>query len=76
MSTSHGSTWSDAEVSTLIPVWEEADIQDQLDGATRNQTILLAYQKGSSCIPKRLKENGYERLATMPCQNIVSQGRV
>ena len=45
---SRGSTWSDAEVTALIAVWGEADIQDQLDGATRNQTIF-------ACIPKRLK---------------------
>lgn len=36
---SRGSTWSDAEVSALIAIWGEADIQEQLDGATRNQTI-------------------------------------
>ena len=51
---SRGSTWSDAEVTALIAVWGEADIQDQLDGATRNQTIF-------ACIAKRLKESGYDR---------------
>ena len=51
---SHGSTWSDAEVSALITVWEEADVQEQLDGATRNQTIFAN-------IAKKLKESGYDR---------------
>ena len=51
---SRGSTWSDAEVSVLITVWGEADVQEQLDGATRNQTIFAN-------IAKKLKESGYDR---------------
>ena len=51
---SRGSTWSDAEVSALITVWGEADVQEQLDGATRNQTIFAN-------IAKKLKESGYDR---------------
>ena len=51
---SRDSTWSDAEVSALIDVWGEADIQEQLDGATRNQTIFVN-------IAKKLKESGYDR---------------
>lgn len=52
--------WSDAEVSALIAVWGEADIQEQLDGATRNH--LLVSQKcsrrvdmteiGNNAVPK------------------------
>ena len=48
---SHGSTWSDTEVSALITVWGEADVQKQLDGATRNQTI-------SANIAKKLEKSG------------------
>ena len=46
--------WSDAEVSALIAVWGEANIQEQLDGASRNQTIFVN-------IAKKLKESGYDR---------------
>ena len=49
---SHGSAWSDNEVAALIAIWGDADIQDQLDGATRNKTI---FDK----ISKKLQENGY-----------------
>ena len=51
---SRGSTWSDAEVSALITIWGEADVQEQLDGATRNQSIFAK-------IAKKLKESGYDR---------------
>ena len=44
---SHGSTWSDAPNCCL----EEADIQECLDGATRNQTIFVN-------IAKKYKESG------------------
>ena len=37
-STSRGSSWSD-EVKTLISIWGENNILDQLDGAVRNQTF-------------------------------------
>ena len=36
---SRGSAWADAEVNALITIWGEADIQEQLDGATRNKSI-------------------------------------
>ena len=39
--------WSDAEVSALIAVWGEANIQEQLDGASRNQTIFVNIAKSS-----------------------------
>ena len=51
---SRGSSWSDAEVTALISVWGDADIQEQLDGATRNRSI---YEK----ISKKLHESGIER---------------
>ena len=51
---SRGSAWSDAEVTALISIWGNADIQEQLDGATRNKTIYVT-------ISKRLQENGYDR---------------
>ena len=51
---SRGNTWSDAEVSALITIWGEADAQEQLDGATRNQSIFAS-------IAKKLNESGYDR---------------
>ena len=51
---SRGSSWSDAEVTALISVWGDADIQEQLDGATRNRSI---FEK----ISKKLHEGGIER---------------
>ena len=53
-STSHGSSWSDNEVRTLISIWGEDNIQDQLDGAVRNQTIF-------NNIATKMREKGYER---------------
>ena len=51
---SRGSTWSDGEVAALISIWGEADIQEQLDGATRNKTIYVR-------ISKKLEESGFTR---------------
>ena len=51
---SRGSSWSDAEVTALISIWGDADIQEQLDGATRNRSI---YEH----ISKKLRESGIER---------------
>ena len=51
---SRGSAWSDCEVSSLITIWGDADIQEQLDGATRNKSI---FQK----ISRKLQESGYQR---------------
>ena len=53
-STSRGSSWSDNEVRTLISIWGEENIQDQLDGAVRNQTIF-------DNIATKMREKGYER---------------
>ena len=51
---SRSSAWSDAEVTALISIWENADIQEQLDGATRNKTIF-------ETISKELQENEYDK---------------
>ena len=48
---SRGSAWSD-EVSALITIWGDEDIQNQLNGATRNKTIF-------ETIAKKLQKNGY-----------------
>ena len=45
-----GSLWTNDEVSALIAVWGEEEIQHQLDGAKRN---IKVYEK----ITDRLKEN-------------------
>ena len=52
-STSRGSSWSDNEVRTLISIWGEDNIQDQLDGAVRNQTIF-------DNIATKMREKEYE----------------
>ena len=62
---SRGSTWSDAEVSALITVWGEADVQEQLDGATRNQTIFAN-------IAKKLEESGYDKDWQQCCAKITN----
>ena len=51
---SRGSAWSDSEVSCLITIWGDANIQEQLDGATRNKRIYLG-------ISRKLQDNVYER---------------
>jgi hypothetical protein len=51
---SHGSASSDNEVSALITIWGDENIQDQLDGATRNKAIF-------ETIAKKLQESGYNR---------------
>ena len=49
-----GTVWSDKEVKALIAIWGESNVQEELDGAVRNQAI---YQR----IAKQLHEQGYER---------------
>ena len=49
-----GTVWSDKEVKALIAIWGESSVQEEPDGAVRNQAI---YQR----IAKKLHEQGYER---------------
>ena len=49
-----GTVWSDKEVKALIAIWGESNVQEELDGAVRNQAI---YQR----IAKQLHEQGFER---------------
>lgn len=60
---SHSSAWSDAEVTALISIWGDTDIQEQVDGATWNKTIFVT-------ISKRLQENGYERDCRAKIKNL------
>ena len=53
-STSRGSSWSDNEVRALISIWGEDRIQEELDGAVRNQAIF-------NSIAKKMEEKGYDR---------------
>lgn len=53
-STSRGSSWSDNEVRALISIWGEDNIQEELDGAVRNQVIY-------STIARKMHQKGYER---------------
>ena len=52
--TSRGSSWSDNEVRTLIAIWGEDNIQEELDGAVRNQVIF-------NNIATKMQQKGYER---------------
>ena len=53
-SSSRGSSWSDNEVRALISIWGEDNIQEELDGAVRNQVIY-------STIARKMQQKGYER---------------
>ena len=44
-STSRGSSWSDNEVRALISIWGEDRIQEELDGAVRNQATFNSIAK-------------------------------
>ena len=47
----HGTVWSDKEVQAFIAIWGESNVQEELDGAVRNQAI---FQR----IAKQLGEQG------------------
>jgi len=51
---SRGSSWSDSEVKALIAIWGENKIQEELDGAVRNQAIFDG-------IAKKMRQKGYDR---------------
>ena len=52
--TNRGTTWADKEVKTLLTIWGDSKIQEELDGAVRNKVVF-------ECIAKKLQEQGYER---------------
>ena len=37
--------WTDKEVKTLLGIWGESKIQEQLDGAVRNKTVYATISK-------------------------------
>ena len=45
---------SDKEVRSLIAIWDESNIQEELDGAVRNKVV---YQERS----RKLQQQGYHR---------------
>ena len=49
--TSRGLPWCDNEVRALIAIWGEGNIQEELDGAVRNQVVFA----------KKMTEQGYNR---------------
>jgi hypothetical protein len=53
-SINRGTVWSDKEVKALIATWGESNVQEELDGAVRNQAI---YQR-ISCTNKVLNVTG------------------
>ena len=55
-STNMATTWSDANVFTLIEVWGEQGIQEQLEGSKRNKQV---YARLSSELAKQgIKKSG------------------
>ena len=45
--TTRGVSWSDDEVKTLLAIWGEGKVQEELDGAVRNKKhSLLGLQRG------------------------------
>ena len=46
--------WSDRETKAFISIWGEVNIQEQLDGATRNMTVFVD-------ISKQLERLGYDK---------------
>ena len=51
--TNRGTTWTDKEVKVLLAIWGDSKIQEELDGAVRNQVV---FQR----IAKQLKEQGIQ----------------
>ena len=54
LSTTRGFSWSDNEVRALISIWGEDNIQEELDGAVRNQVIF-------NDIAAKMRAKGYDR---------------
>ena len=52
--TNRGAIWDDKEVQTLLVIWGEDKIQEELDGAVRNKAVFER-------IAKQLHEQGFER---------------
>ena len=52
--TSRGYSWSDNEVRTLIAIWGEDNIQEELYGAIRDRVIF-------DNIATKMRQKGYER---------------
>ena len=53
--------WSEAEVTSLIAIWDEEEIHCQLDGTKRNITV---YKK----IVEKLQENGGFECTAIQCR--------
>ena len=56
--------WSDEEVATLLSVWGDEHIQEQLDGATRNIKVYAAIAQ------KLLEAGGYHHTAVQCCEKV------
>ena len=49
--TNRGTTWTDREVKALLAIWGDSKIQEELDGAVRNQVVFKR-------IAQKLSEQG------------------
>ena len=54
MSATRKAAWSEKEMKTLIGIWSDKKVQEELEGSTRNKEI---YKK----ISKEMGDNGYSR---------------
>ena len=61
--------WSTDATRALIAIWGEQNIQQNLDGVTRNKTI---FEKNVAA----MKEKGYDLLQAVPHESKESQGQV
>ena len=50
---SKGSFWTDKVVKTLLGIWGEGNIQEQLDGVVQNKTVFATISK--KCLKKDIK---------------------
>ena len=53
-SVNRGSLWEDQQVRALIAIWGESNVQEELDGATRNKVVFQD-------VAKKLREQGHNK---------------
>ena len=43
-----GSAWSDEEIKSLLSIWGDSKVHDELDGAVRNKTVFCTHLETTS----------------------------
>ena len=67
--TNHGTIWTDQEIKALLAIWGDSKIQEELDGAVRNQ-VVLAHCKAAQ------GTRNTARLEAVPCQGEESKNKI